>query len=183
MARPSSESADTGRPPRARPAWLRAWPILPILLFLGLFFLYPMYGMLSFAFKGAAGEFSPVHFQKLLTTPVYLKVLVVTLKISAWTTVVSIVFGYPVAYLLATSREQTRNTLILLVLMPLWTGFLVRTFAWMILLGHKGPINEFLQFLGLTDTAVPLMYNMTGVLIGMGHALMPLAILSMLSVM
>jgi ABC-type spermidine/putrescine transport system permease subunit II len=67
--------------------------------------------------------------------------------------------------------------------MPFWTSFLVRTFAWMILLGRNGALNRLLISLGLTDEPVSLIYNFTGVMIGMVHAMMPLAIMAMLSVM
>jgi putative spermidine/putrescine transport system permease protein len=91
--------------------------------------------------------------------------------------------GYPLAYLLATVPDRTRNRLMLWVLMPFWTNFLVRTFAWLVLLGRKGAINEWLQAAGLTDAPVQLIYNRAGVLIGMVHALMPIAVMTMLAVM
>jgi putative spermidine/putrescine transport system permease protein len=91
--------------------------------------------------------------------------------------------GYPVAYLLATATEWTRNNLILWVLMPFWTSFLVRTFAWIVLLGRQGTINDWLQQLGIVDAPVKLIYNFAGVMIGMVHALMPLAVVTMLAVM
>jgi len=69
------------------------------------------------------------------------------------------------------------------VLMPFWTSFLVRTFAWLVLLGRKGAINAWLAALGLIDGPLPLIYNRVGVLIGMVHALMPIAVLTMLAVM
>ena len=67
--------------------------------------------------------------------------------------------------------------------MPFWTSFLVRTFAWMILLGRNGVVNRLLISLGITDAPLSLVFNWTGVMIGMVHAMMPLAILTMLSVM
>jgi len=91
--------------------------------------------------------------------------------------------GYPIAYLLATTTDNARNTLILWVLLPFWTSFLVRTFAWIVLLGRRGAINSFLESAGLIETPLALLFNMTGVMIGMVHALMPLAVLTMVSVM
>src|SRR5206468_6176560 len=78
---------------------------------------------------------------------------------------------------------RARGTLALLVLMPFWTSFLVRTFAWMILLGRNGVVNRLLISLGITDAPLSLVFNWTGVMIGMVHAMMPLAIMTMLSVM
>ena len=87
------------------------------------------------------------------------------------------------AYLLATTSERRRNNLILWVLLPFWTSFLVRTFAWIVLLGRNGAVNDMLQAVGVIDAPLELIYNMTGVMVGMTHALMPLGILTMLSVM
>ena len=87
------------------------------------------------------------------------------------------------AYLLATVAKTTRARLTILVLMPFWTSFLVRTFAWIVLLGRKGAINNFLVDIGLVERPIKMIFNFTGVMIGMSHALMPLAVLTMLSVM
>ena len=106
-----------------------------------------------------------------------------TLKPGGGTTVLCILGGYPIAYLLATVAKTTRARLTILVLMPFWTSFLVRTFAWIVLLGRKGAVNNFLVDMGLIDVPMKMIFNFTGVMIGMTHALMPLAVLTMLSVM
>ncbi len=67
--------------------------------------------------------------------------------------------------------------------MPFWTSFLVRTFSWMILLGRNGAVNKLLLSLGITDAPLSLIFNFTGTMIGMVHAMMPLAVMAMLSVM
>ena len=69
------------------------------------------------------------------------------------------------------------------MLLPFWTSFLVRTFAWIVLLGRNGAVNGLLRAMGITDAPAELIYNFTGVMIGMTHALMPLAILTMVAVM
>jgi len=165
-------------------AWRAAWPLLPVLIFLGFFFLYPVGQLLwlSVEIKGT-GALTAMHYQRLFASTLYVKVLQITLETSAWCTFFSIVGGYPVAYLLATTSERRRNNLMLWILLPFWTSFLVRTFAWIVLLGRNGAINGWLQALGLTDEPLSLIYNFTGVMIGMTHALMPLAILTMVSVM
>ena len=106
-----------------------------------------------------------------------------TFEIAGWTTLLCIVGGYPIAYLLATTSQSTRNSLILWVLLPFWTSFLVRTFAWIVLLGRRGALNSFLESAGVIEAPLALLFNMTGVMVGMVHALMPLAVLTMLSVM
>ncbi|HEX7074130.1 MAG TPA: ABC transporter permease subunit [Hyphomicrobiaceae bacterium] len=168
---------------RPRPAWKRLWPIYPILAFLLALFVYPVVQLLSLSVFTPNGGLTADHYERLFASPVYLQVLRNTLEIAGWTTLLCIVGGYPIAYLLATTERGTRNRLILWVLLPFWTSFLVRTFAWIVLLGRRGAINGALQALGITDQPIALLYNMTGVMVGMVHAMMPLAVLTMLSVM
>ena len=176
-------SADTAKSRSAPPKFLRFWPLFPAALFLGFFFLYPTVLLLGLSLYDNQGALSSHHYDHLFASTTYIKVLLITLKIAGWTTIFAICAGYPVAYLLATVRSSTRNTLIIWVLMPFWTSFLVRTFAWIVLLGRKGAINQWLDALGLVDKPVVMIFNFTGVMIGMVHALMPLCILTMLSVM
>jgi len=174
-------AAGTGRRPPAR--WLRPWPLYPVLLFLAVFFVYPVLLLLWLSLVDRDGALTVTHYARLFTHPVYFKVLMITFKVAGWTTLLAVVAGYPVAYLLATVPRSTRNTLTIWVLMPFWTSFLVRTFAWIVLLGRKGAINQWLLALGIVDAPVKMIFNFTGVMIGMVHALMPLAVLTMLSVM
>jgi len=173
----------TSRPARVRPDWIRLWPIVPALLFLVIFFLYPVGQLLWLSTVDRAGALTTAHYTRLFDSALYFRVLKITFEIAAWTTVFSIVFGYPVAYYLATSSARKRNTLMLWVLLPFWTSFLVRTFAWIVLLGRNGAINKWLQALGITDAPLSLIYNFAGTMIGMTHAMMPLAIMTMVSVM
>ena len=168
---------------RPGPAWMRSWPMVPILFFLLAAFVYPVAQLLLLSLFTKTGTFSLEHYERLLTAPVYFTVLRNTFEIAGWTTLLCILGGYPIAYLLATTTNNVRNTLILWVLLPFWTSFLVRTFAWIVLLGRRGAINSFLESAGLIDAPLALLFNMTGVMIGMVHALMPLAVLTMLSVM
>ena len=168
---------------RRRSAWRALAPLMPVLVFLGVLFVFPVAQLLWLSVVDDGGTFTATHYSRLFDSNVYVKVLGITFRIAAWTTLICVLAGYPVAYLLATARDGTRNMLILWVLMPFWTSFLVRTFAWMVLLGRRGAINEWMQALGLTDAPMKLIYNFAGVMIGMVHALMPLAIVTMLAVM
>jgi putative spermidine/putrescine transport system permease protein len=159
----------------------RLWPLVPVLLFLGIFVVFPVADLLSVSFTDSKGQPSFETFRILLERPVYIKVLRTTFVISAWTTLICLLLAYPVAYYLATSSERALNRLLLVVLMPFWTGFLVRTFAWMILLAKSGPLVRTAEWIGVAN--LELAYNLTGVLIGMSHALLPLAVLNMLPVM
>ena len=166
--------------------WLgltRVWPIYPAVLFLLLLFVYPTTLLVGLSAVDVDGNITVSHYSRLFDQGLYTKVLLITLKVAAWTTVFAIVAGYPVAYLLANVRSSLRNTLIIWVLLPFWTSFLVRTFAWLVLLGRKGAINDLLIAVGILDYPIKIIYNFTGVMIGMVHALMPLCVLTMLAVM
>lgn len=177
----SATAGPVTAPPRRR--GLGSWPMLPLLLFLLVLFFYPVGQLLAISLTDAKGVFSLAHYKRLFESAVYVQVLIITFKIAGWTTLLCIVAGYPVAYLLATTKPNTRGMLILWVLLPFWTSFLVRTFAWIVLLGRNGAVNKLLMSAGITDAPVSLIYNFTGVMIGMTHALMPLGILTMTSVM
>lgn len=163
--------------------WLKNWPIYPAVLFLVFFFLYPAVLLLGLSTVDDAGALTADHYARLLQSDLYTKVLMITLKVAIWTTIFSLLAAYPIAYLLATVKTSTRNILIICVLMPFWTSFLVRTFAWMVLLGRSGAVNDVLVAMGIVEYPLRMIYNFTGVMIGMVHALMPLAVLTMLSVM
>ncbi len=167
----------TGDASRRRGFWLLA----PAVVFLLVFFVYPVVDMLSVAFVDQAGRITLANFARLFEHPVYFKVLRITFQIAGLTTLVCLVLGYPLAYFLAHSTASLRGKLLLVVLMPFWTGFLVRTFSWMILLADTGPFAAAGHALGLSE--LQLSNNLVGVLIGMSHALLPLAVLNMLAVM
>jgi putative spermidine/putrescine transport system permease protein len=168
------------RPPSP---WRPYAGVVPLALFLLLLFIYPIFDLFWLSFFDKADEPTTEHYRAVVANPVWLRVMMITFEIAAWTTLFSVLAGYPVAYLLATSGEATRGRLLLWVMLPFWTSFLVRTFAWIVLLAQKGPLNRLVAALGLSDAPLSLIYNFTGTMIGMVHALMPLAVLTMLSVM
>lgn len=158
----------------------RTWLVLlaPAILFLVALFFYPVGQILWLSMKDGTGAFTSENYEKLFSSPIYLQSLWITFKLSFWTTLISVIGGYPVAYLLVSSGASARQKLIILVMLPFWTSFLVRSFAWMVLLGRQGAINEALVSLGITDVPATMIYNYTGALIGMVHALLPLFILA-----
>ncbi|WP_114812444.1 ABC transporter permease [Paraburkholderia kururiensis] len=106
-----------------------------------------------------------------------------TIWISATVTLFCLVLGYPVAWLLANLPAKSGNRLMLFVIVPFWTSLLVRTTAWYVLLQPGGVVNSVLSGLGLASHPIPLVFNRTGVLIGMTHVLLPYMILAIYSVM
>ncbi len=116
---------------------------------------------------------------------IYLALFGRTLLISILITVICLVLGYPLAYLIAHSRPSRSRLLLLLVLVPFWTSLLVRTTSWIVLLQNQGVINDILVAVGLIadDNRLALIYNMTGTLIAMTQILLPFMILPLYAVM
>ena len=114
---------------------------------------------------------------------VYLKIIGTTFEISFWVTVIALILGYPVAYLLASVNERHSNLLMILVLLPFWTSLLVRTYAWMMLLQTEGVVNNVMTGLGVFTEPVQMMHNRIGVYVAMVHILLPFMLLPIYSVM
>ncbi|MDF2781152.1 MAG: binding-protein-dependent transport system inner rane protein [Geminicoccaceae bacterium] len=114
---------------------------------------------------------------------IYVQVFLRTVWLSALVTVLCLLLGYPVAYLLATVPTGTSNLLMILVLLPFWTSLLVRTTAWVVVLQTEGVLNDLLIFLNVIDERVQLIFNRFGVVVAMTHILLPFMILPIFSVM
>lgn len=183
MSNPTVARASPSATPQRPGAWKRFVPLVPTLGFLLIVFLVPVSQLLWLSVVNTAGEFDLIHYERLLSSTLYVDVLKNTFNIALWTTVVCLVAGYPVAYLLASVSPSSRSGLLIWVLVPFWTSFLVRSFAWMLLLGRDGVVNQWLASLGFVEQPLQLMYNFTGVMVGMSHAMLPIAVLTMLSVM
>lgn len=108
-----------------------------------------------------------------------------TVWMSALICALTLLLGYPIAFLLANIRERSANMLLILVLLPFWTSLLVRTSAWKVLLQEQGVINQMLVWIGLvaTDDRLQMINNKMGVVIAMTHILLPFMILPLYSVM
>jgi putative spermidine/putrescine transport system permease protein len=114
---------------------------------------------------------------------IYPTLLARTLWISLVVTVLCVVLGYPVAFLLATAPTKYSNLLMLLLLLPFWTSLLVRTTAWLVLLQNEGLVNHVLVWAGLFDEPQQLIRNRLGLYVAMTHILLPFMILPLFSVM
>ncbi|QRM30331.1 ABC transporter permease subunit [Microvirga sp. VF16] len=174
------QNASAVRRFRFGPLWLAA----PGLAFLLIFFLVPVARLMGLSVQDAeTGTLTGSHYARVFGTDVYFRVLLITFRIAGMTALLSLLFGYPLAYWLARLPDALRGRMILLVMVPFWTSYLVKTFAWIIVLGRTGIINKAGLGLGLFDTPVNLLHSELGVMIGMVHAMLPLAVLTMLPVM
>jgi ABC-type spermidine/putrescine transport system permease subunit I len=152
--------------------------LLPV-LFLIAFFLVPVLRLMLLSVEGG----TLAHFEKALRGELYLLVMFETFKVAALVTLITLLLAYPVAYFLATASPRWVLIGLIFLLLPFWTSILVRTYAWMILLGRNGVVNQVLLGLGLIDQPVALLYNTTGVLIGMVHVLLPYMVFPIYSAM
>jgi ABC-type spermidine/putrescine transport system permease subunit I len=123
------------------------------------------------------------NYIRLSTDPVFLRVLVSTLITAAIVTACTIVLGYPVAFVIARSRPAAARTVLAIVLLPFWTSVLVRSYAWMVLLGRHGLINEALAAAGVIASPLRLLNTSFAVYVAMIHIMLPYAILPLASVL
>ena len=155
--------------------------LLPALAVLAVLFVYPLLGIVDRSvYKGG---YTLAAYRQVFGVPVYLQVLVATFKVSAVVTAVCLALGYPLAYVLTTRRPRTAQLLMIIVVLPFFTSIIVRTYAWMVLLGRNGIVNQYLIALGLTEKPLSLLYNQAGVVIGMTYVLLPYMVLTLYSVM
>lgn len=139
------------------------------LVFLAVLFLIPVLRLMELSVEGG----TLANFEKALTDGLYVQVMLDTMKIAVYVTGFSLLLAYPIAFFLASAPRRWVVVGLIFLLVPFWTSILVRTYAWMILLGRNGIVNQVLLAVGLTDEPLPLLYNTTGVVIGMVHVLMP----------
>lgn len=158
-------------------------PALPAIAFLAVFFVVPVLQILQGGFFTEAGTWDASQFQRLITAPVYVKVLWTTFGISLATAVLSVALGYPLAYWLGMMTERSRGRWVLWIMLPFWTSYLVKTYAWMLLLSRTGLLTTVASLLGLTGESGALAPSLLGVLVGMVHAMLPLAVLTILPTM
>ncbi|MBN9489746.1 MAG: ABC transporter permease [Alphaproteobacteria bacterium] len=171
-----------GTQPRSR-GWKAALPFVgPLLVLVVLGFNGPILLIVNYSFS-AAGTYSFVNYQELAATPVFLRVIGNTFRITVLTTFVVAVLGYILAYWITSLSERTRNIVLALVVVTFWVSVLVRTYAWIVVLGNAGLVNRTLLWAGAIDAPIAFLYNDLGVIIGMANIQMPLLILPLYAAM
>ncbi len=159
---------------------LRAWLLLaPSFTWLLLFFVIPLGIILIYSFLrrdlygGVVWEWTLENYRRVFD-PLYLKTFLFSLWIAFLTAFFSLAFGYPLAYFIATRPEKTRNALVLALMIPFWTNFLVRTYAWLTLLRtNTGLINVWLMQWGIIEKPLPLFGNTFAITLGLVYGWMP----------
>ncbi len=148
-------------------------PALPALALLFVFFLFPVVRMLGFSVEGGSLDW----YAKALGEGLYVQVMWNTFQVALVVTLACLLLGYPLAFLMATTTPGWATLGFVFVLLPLWTSVLVRTYAWMVLLGRNGVINRMLVEYGIASSPIPMLHNLNGVLVGMVHVLLPYMVL------
>ena len=154
--------------------------LLPALLLIAFFFIVPVLMLLMRSVLEPQPGLQ--NYEALLGSTTYLRVFLNTFLVAGVVTVVSILIGYPVAWLLAIMPERWSRLVLAIIILSMWTNLLARTYAWMVLLQRTGVINKTLIGLGLIDQPLALVNNLVGVTIGMTYIMLPFVILPLMGV-
>jgi len=154
------------------------WMLIFILFPLFLIFLYSItmrnpndIKTITFTFENFAKFFNPI----------YINVLIRSISIAGFSTLICLIIGYPVAYLLTKTSDKNKGLLILLFILPMWMNMLLRTYAWMTILGNTGLINSLLNILNLPN--INLLYNNSAVILGMVYNFLPFMVFPIYTVL
>jgi len=156
----------------------------PMALWFTVFFIAPIAIVIAYSFLkkglhgGVVNEFS-LDAYRYLADPVFLRITFRTLVTSFIATVITIMIALPCGYAMARSKYQT--LLLLLIIIPFWTNFLIRVFAWINILGNNGFLNQLLLSLGMIKDYIPFMYNQKAVILVLVYMYLPYAILPLYS--
>ena len=156
---------------------------IPVLLYLLGFFIVPLATNVFRTQHGLTTTGIGGYYVKLLTDPYYAGILLQTLKISAVVTALSLLVGYPVAFFMVRFAGRWSGVIVFLVIAPLLTSIIMRTFGWRVLLARRGLFNTVLGQLGLVTHPVDIADQSIAVYIGLVHVLVPFMVLSVSAVL
>lgn len=158
----------------------------PGLLYLAAFLAVPLALIVVYSFL-QRGRFGGIvaeptfHNYTRALDPIFVGVLVDSIAIAGITTLLALLLGYPTAYVIASLPIRWRTIALVAVVLPFWTNFLIRTYAWIVLLSSEGPVNKSLTGSGLIDEPLTLLYTKPAVVAGLLYAYLPLMILPLYS--
>ena len=163
---------------------------------LGLFFLLPFLFVLKISLSEAALMQPPYlpfirsieeglvtfvvnisNYTLIFEDPLYVRTLISSMQIAAISTTITLIIGYPMAYAITKAPQQWRLPLLMLIILPFWTSFLIRVYAWIGILKNNGLLNNALMWLGITDQPIEILYTPTAVYIGIVYSYLPFVIL------
>lgn len=159
--------------------------VLPLAALFVAFFIAPLCVLAGLSLS-AGSEVRPTtfaHYLKFFSDPFNYAILIDTLLLGLKATLVCLAFGYPIAWICARSSARWQNVLVFLVILPILTSVVVRTFSWIVILGRQGILNQIALGLGLTSEPLRLLFTEFGVVIVLAQVQMPLMVLPILTVM
>ena len=174
-------------PSTKQPSWGLFATVLPPVIWMGLLYFLPIIILVSYSFWHLEGfdivkEFSLTNFQAIATNSSYQSVIIRTLATALMVTLIDIVIALPVGYFIGKSIGKYQGILTLLIILPLWSSYLVRVFAWKVILGYNGVLNNLLIFLGLFDQPSQIfLYNQFSTTLTFVHVWLPFMILPIIT--
>lgn len=150
--------------------WLVIFLLLPLLLI----FVYSLFQRGTYG--GVVYDFTLRNYERLFSSLIF-RILLNSLWIALVTTVLALLLGYPAAYFIATSPVHWRTPLLMLVILPFWTSYLIRTYAWIVLLNREGLISRLLLSIGIIEQPLQLLYNDIAIIIGLLYGYLPFMVL------
>jgi len=173
--------ASTVEAREARQPWILLSPALTAILLL---LVIPIIFIIVYSFwlRTAVGDeqvgFFLDNWKEALTDRFYRDILLATLRIAAITTIVCALLGYPAAYFIARSRTRFKTLLLLMLVLPFWISYIIRTMSWINILGVSGAFNSALLSLGVISEPIQMLYNEATVVLGLVHFLLPFMVLN-----
>ena len=156
--------------------------VAPIVIWLSIFFIVPLLIVVAVSFASRT-PYGQVVFNLQIGNylrflePLYLKIFLETVIVAVITTVITFLMGYPLAYSITKLPKKWQQPGLILVMVPFWINFLIRSYAWVIILRSQGVVNTILMKLGIIHQPLMLLYNDVAVLLGMVYALLPFMVL------
>lgn len=160
--------------------WLPYALLAPLFAFLAVFFLVPLSEVVWLSVTDPAPGLG--HYVKVLADPYYRRVTFDTMTTALFVTAICVLLAYPLAYVIAEIGGAAGAVLLMLVAMSFWTSFLVRTYAWMIILGNRGPVSGLLHALGW-DPPPLLLFTRFSAVVALVHILLPIMVMAIYAVM
>ena len=154
----------------------------PFTIWMLLFTVVPLAMVIWFAFTDSEGSFT---FDNILVIGENLDILWRSIKLGGISTIICLVLAYPLAYSISRATERVQQTMVLIVMLPMWMNFLLRTYAWMSILENNGLINQFLRLIGILGEgqSLPMINTQGAVVLGMVYNFLPFMVLPLYSVM
>src|SRR5260370_7186384 len=159
--------------------------VLPLAALLAAFFLAPLCVLIALSLSTDAEmhAFTGAHYVKFFTDAFNYSILWSTIVLGVKATLLCLLFGYPIAWICSHAKARWQTVLLFLVILPIMTSVVVRTFSWIVILGRQGVLNQIAMGLGLTSEPLRLLFTEPGVVIVLAQVQMPLMVLPILTAM